>query len=154
LRAAAADPAPGGAVEAACRPGPDVEAFPRDALERLLATEWVIHPASNRMGLRLQPVEGGPLPAPPGHRLSEPVPLGGVQVPPAGEPIVLMAARQPVGGYPLLAVVVAPDVGRLAQAMPGRDRVRFRLVSEGEAVGRSRTWRAALRDRDGLVSPL
>ena len=47
-----------------------------------------------------------------------------VQVPPAGQPIVLLPSRQSVGGYPRLAAVVTADLGRFTQMRPG-DKVRF-----------------------------
>jgi antagonist of KipI len=64
--------------------------------------------------------------------LSEAMPPGGVQVPPDGRPILLMADRQTVGGYPLIGVVITADLPRAAQLAPG-DPVRFRPVGLAEA---------------------
>ncbi|MDR5675749.1 MAG: allophanate hydrolase subunit 2 family protein, partial [Armatimonadota bacterium] len=50
-----------------------------------------------------------------------------VQVPPSGQPIVLMPDGPTTGGYPVLAVVVEEDLPRLAQKRPG-ERVRFQLA--------------------------
>jgi allophanate hydrolase subunit 2 len=74
--------------------------------------------------------------------------MGTIQVPPDGQPIVLMADRQTTGGYPRIAQVATVDLPRLAQGRPG-DTVRFRRVSVEEAqaalVRRERifeAWRA------------
>jgi antagonist of KipI len=64
--------------------------------------------------------------------LSEGVAFGTVQLPPGGEPIVLMADHQTTGGYPRLGEVASIDLPLVAQLKPG-DRLRFRLVSVDEA---------------------
>jgi len=64
--------------------------------------------------------------------LSEGVAFGTVQLPPGGEPIVLMADHQTTGGYPRLGEVASIDLPLVAQLKPG-DRLRFRLVSVEEA---------------------
>lgn len=60
--------------------------------------------------------------------VSEAVSFGTVQVPPGGAPIVLMADRQSVGGYPKIAYVISADLPLLAQAMPGT-ALHFRAVA-------------------------
>jgi allophanate hydrolase subunit 2 len=55
-----------------------------------------------------------------------------VQVPPSGQPIVLMADRATTGGYPVLAVVAAVDRPLMAQFAPG-DRLRFELITVTES---------------------
>ena len=67
-----------------------------------------------------------------GEILSEAVTFGTIQIPPSGKPIVLMADRQTVGGYPKIADVVSVDLHLLAQLRPG-DRLRFELVSLAQA---------------------
>ena len=51
--------------------------------------------------------------------------LGGVQVPPDGQPLVFLADHPTTGGYPVVAVVLADDLWQCAQLRPG-DAVRFR----------------------------
>ncbi|MCP1913752.1 allophanate hydrolase subunit 2 [Bradyrhizobium elkanii] len=63
--------------------------------------------------------------------------MGAIQVPGDGPPIVLMADRQSTGGYPKIATVIGPDLGRLAQARPGTT-FRFDAVSIEEAVAARR----------------
>jgi allophanate hydrolase subunit 2 len=59
--------------------------------------------------------------------------FGSIQVPPDGQPIVMMADRPATGGYPKIATVIRADLPKLAQLRPGEGRVRFRLVSVAEA---------------------
>lgn len=102
-----------------------------DAARHALVSEpFRIGAQSDRMGYRL---EGTPLAlSAPAEMLSEAVAFGTIQVPPDGQPIVLMADRQTTGGYPKIAHVCAVDLPRLAQQMPG-ESVRFALIDLQEA---------------------
>ena len=64
--------------------------------------------------------------------ISQPVACGSVQVPPDGQPIVLLAGRQTIGGYPQIGHVISVDLPKLAGAWPGT-AVRFREVTWEEA---------------------
>lgn len=64
--------------------------------------------------------------------VSQGVVAGTVQVPPDGQPIVLMADRQTIGGYANLATVISIDLPKLAQLRPG-DEVRFEIITLAEA---------------------
>jgi antagonist of KipI len=98
--------------------------------EQLWSTEFRIGAQSDRMGYRL---EGATLElARPVEILSEAVAFGTVQLPPGGNPIVLMADRQTTGGYPRIGAVASVDLPLVAQLKPG-DRLRFRPVSLDEA---------------------
>ena len=55
---------------------------------------------------------------------SEAMHLGSIQVPPSGQPIVFLANYPSTGGYPVIGVVAARDIPKLAQARPG-STVRF-----------------------------
>lgn len=99
--------------------------------------------AVDRMGLKLAGCP--PVEVLPAIRPSVVLP-GTVQWPSGGQPIVLMADGQTTGGYPRVAQVIAADIGRLAQAMPG-SLVRFRLVSWEEAV-------ASMRYQQRLLSTI
>jgi antagonist of KipI len=98
---------------------------------------FTIEPASDRMGLRLA---GPPLArrAGGGELVSSPVAPGTIQVPPDGQPIVLMADAQTLGGYPKIAHVISVDLPLLAQLRPG-DTVGFMEVALEEA---HRLWLA------------
>lgn len=99
-------------------------------------TEFRVTAQSDRMGVRLS---GAPLRhAPRSERRSGPVSVGTVQVPPDGQPIVLLADAQTMGGYPKLAHVISVDLPLVAQLRSG-DTVRFSEVSLAEA---HRVWLA------------
>ena len=105
------------------------------AAAALASQAWRAHANSNRQGLRLA---GDALPAGAGDGVSEPVAVGTLQLPPDGQPILLLADAQTVGGYPRLGHVLACDLGRAAQLRPG-EPVHFEAVSEQQA-------RALVRD--------
>jgi len=96
--------------------------------DELYAAGYRVREESNRMGIRLQ---GPALPSPGGHMITEGVPLGAVQAPPDGQPIILFVEHQTTGGYPKPANVISADFWRLGQLRP-RDEVRFeRITMEG-----------------------
>jgi antagonist of KipI len=102
--------------------GPQAHLFASHAIERGV---WTVREESNRMGVRLA---GEPLlPAAREELLTEGVSLGAVQVPPDGQPIVLLVDQQTTGGYAKIANVISADLPRLGQLRP-RDRVRFAEV--------------------------
>ncbi|MFI8964503.1 biotin-dependent carboxyltransferase family protein [Streptomyces sp. NPDC053493] len=99
------------------RLGPRERWFTPAALESLATRAWWVSPASNRIGLR---TEGPPLERAVGGELpSEGMPLGAVQVPPDGRPVVFLADHPTTGGYPVVAVVREADLAAAAQAVPG-----------------------------------
>jgi len=111
--------------------GPQDDYFTDDALGRLQASPYTIGKNSDRMGFRL---EGMPL----GHSrgadiISDATPMGAVQVPASGLPILLMADRQTSGGYPKIATVITADLGLAGQLGPG-DTISFAVCSPREAL--------------------
>lgn len=110
-------------------PGGQWETLPADGRTQFLTTEFRIGGASDRMGYRL---EAAALAATQAELLSQAVAFGTIQLPPNGQPIVLMADRQVTGGYPRLGEVASVDLGLAAQLKPG-DRVRFEKVSLSQA---------------------
>lgn len=104
-------------------PGPRADWCAPDALATLCGSTYEVGSASNRVGLRLQ---GPPLERVRHDELaSEGMVLGAVQVPPDGQPVVLLADHPPTGGYPVVAVVDEADLWQCAQLRPG-ESVRFR----------------------------
>lgn len=94
---------------------------------------------SDRAGVRL---EGPRLEAREGEILSYGVLPGAVQVPRAGEPIVLLADGGTTGGYPVIANVIGADIGTVAQAVPG-ETLSFYEVDRAaalEALRAVRRW--------------
>lgn len=104
--------------------------FTRQTHERLLDTPFRITPQSERMGYRLQGATL--LLCQPLQILSEPTTFGTIQVPPDGNPIILMADRQTTGGYPKIANVISADLPVLAQLLPD-EHLSFSLVTLEQA---------------------
>lgn len=112
-------------------PGPQVEWFTADAWATLIGHEFRVSSRSNRMGYRL---EGAMLPRLRRDELiTQPLAEGAIQVPVAGEPILLLADRQTAGGYPQIAAVIAADLPVAGQLAPG-DVVTFTACSRAEAA--------------------
>jgi KipI family sensor histidine kinase inhibitor len=109
--------------------GPRDDWFGAAALDVLAAASFAVTPASNRTGLRLS----GPAlrRSRPGELPSEGMAAGSIQVTHEGQLILLLADRPTTGGYPVIAVVAAADLGLAAQLRPGQ-QVLFR-VSQGLA---------------------
>ena len=111
--------------------GPQDDHFVPDSLERLQSAPYVVSGRSDRMGFRL---EGPVLRHSRGADLiSDATPLGVLQVPASGQPILLMADRQTTGGYPKIATVITADLAVVGQLGPG-DRISFSLCSAREAM--------------------
>lgn len=106
--------------------GPQAENFG----EELYRGAYTVSEESNRMGLRLR---GPAIRSVAGHMLTEGVPLGAVQVPPDGQPIILFVEHQTTGGYPKPANVISADFRRLGQLRP-RDEVAFERVTIEQAL--------------------
>jgi biotin-dependent carboxylase-like uncharacterized protein len=122
-------------------PGPEHDEFSPPARDAFWSADWTLTPQSNRMGFRfagpvLDRVATGDLP-------SHGVLPGVIQVPPSGQPIVLLADAQTTGGYPKIGVVIAADLWKLAQLRLGAP-LRFVRCTRDEAV-------TALRERRALL---
>ena len=112
-------------------PGPQLDRFAPETLDVLQSAPFVVDAASNRMGYRLR----GPMlrHAGDGEMLSDAATLGALQVPAAGQPILLMADRQTTGGYPSIATVISADIGLAGQLAPG-DSISFVVSTVREAM--------------------
>lgn len=110
--------------------GPQDDAFTEEGRRTFLESTYRVTPHADRMGYRLD----GPVIAHKGSAdiLSDWVPLGAVQVPGDGKPIILLVDRQTTGGYPKIATVIKPDISLVAQLRPG-DTLAFRTVCVAEA---------------------
>lgn len=89
-----------------------------------LTSRFEISSQTNRMGIRLI---GNPISTSKTQMISSAVIPGIIQLPPNGDPIILMVDGQTVGGYPRIAKVLDEDLWRLGQVKPG-DKVGFELV--------------------------
>jgi len=124
-------PEGGGPVRVRVLPGPQAARFATDALEVLQSSPYTIANESDRMGFRLA---GPRLTHSAGADIiSDATPLGVLQVPASGQPVLLMADRQTTGGYPSLATVISADIGLAGQLAPG-DRIQFEVCTHQQAM--------------------
>jgi biotin-dependent carboxylase-like uncharacterized protein len=132
-------------------PGPHADSFPPEAAATLYGGTYRVSPQSSHMAARL---DGPAIPAPGrGTRISEPMPVGGIQVTPAGQPIALLKARGTIGGYPLLATIITPDTWEIGQVRPG-GVVSFHRVTIEEGQELTRLAYAALHGAAPEVAKL
>ena len=129
--------APSGAIRVVA--GPHADRLAPGVLE---ATAWTVSPRSDRTGVRL---DGPALPSTRAEVPSMGLPAGAIQLPHDGLPIVALADRPVTGGYPVPAVVIGADVGRVARLRPG-DELRFASVSVTEAREALRRAQEALAE--------
>ena len=106
--------------------GPHKEKFTSLGIKTFLNEEYILSPQSNRMACQLM----GPKieHSSSADIISDAIPLGGIQVPASGQPIILMAEHQTTGGYSRIGTVISTDIPFLAQALPGT-RIRFKEIS-------------------------
>ncbi len=120
-----------GAARVRVMPDARLDRFVDGALDVLQSAPYTVSRLSDRMGFRL---EGPHLQHSHGADiLSEITPLGTVQVPASGQPILLMADRQTTGGYARIATVISADIGVAGQRGPD-DRLSFDVCTLGEAL--------------------
>lgn len=131
--------------------GPQDDHFTDEALHRLLTEPYRVGKQADRMGLRL---DGPPL----GHRRgadisSDGLVTGCIQVPGNGQPIVLLADHQTVGGYAKIATVISADLPRLGRLTPGSE-VRFRAVTVEQAEEARRRHEQAVAALVAAIAPV
>ncbi len=136
----------GGARLRAMR-GPQDYHFEESAFDWLARTRFSVSSQSDRMGYRLiggsertRPPSSGTRPPSSGAMISDAAFTGGIQIPPSGEPILLMADRQTTGGYPQIATVITADLPLAGQLAPG-DWIEFAWCTRLEAI-------AALKEQE------
>lgn len=117
-------------------PNPSVVTDPSWVEASFWGQQWRLSPRSDRMGIRLQ---GEALAALPRVPWSAGVVTGSIQLPPDGQPIVLMADRQTIGGYPVLGWVHPLDLGSLAQ-IPAGSWVQFQPIERTQAQQELRSF--------------
>src|SRR5580704_10287416 len=122
--------------------GPQDDYFTVETLSTFFDGQFTLTPVADRMAYRF---DGPDIAHARGYDIvSDGVALGAFQIAGDKRPLVLMADRQPTGGYPKLGHVVRADIGRLAQMRPG-EACRFRAASVAEA-------RAALLRREDEIA--
>ena len=124
-------PLPDGGARVRILRGPHDGRFVADAFATLIASRFVLTAQSNRMGYRLD----GPslIHLDDTEILSDATPIGSLQVPASGQPILLMADRQTTGGYPKIATVITADLPIAGQLAPG-DWIEFTECTRQQAI--------------------
>ena len=112
--------------------GPQDDHFTPEAVAAFLANPYMATEARDRMGMRLQGVALAHATPASADITSDGVVPGAVQVPANGQPIILLADCQTVGGYPKIATVISADLARLAQVKPG-ETISFAAVDVAAA---------------------
>ena len=111
--------------------GAQQEWFAAETFEVLFSSPYSISDQSDRTGLRLK---GEALrPREQSQLLTDGIPLGGMQVPQDGQPIILFVDQQTTGGYPKIANVIMADMHHVGQLRP-HEQVRFHEVSIAQAI--------------------
>ena len=111
--------------------GPQDQMFSKEALLTFQSSRYQVSPESNRMGYRLL---GSSITSDKADQLlSDATPMGSIQVPASGKPIILMADGQTAGGYPKIATVITAGLPLAGQLMPG-DWITFDLCDRETAV--------------------
>ena len=103
--------------------------FDSIAIDRFFNQSYKVAKEQSRMGYRLE----GQTSIARRPRYSIPIPLGGVQIPPAGQPIVLMRDHGSLGGYPMIGTLTRRSLSLLAQRSAGRV-ASFRPIKRDEAT--------------------
>lgn len=132
-------------------PGPQADHFSAAALEALVGGDYRVTAEADRMGIRLEGTKLEHVGA--AEIVSDATVPGSIQVPGAGQPIVLLADAQTAGGYPKIATVITADLGRLAALRPGQS-LRFAAVSAAEGAQIARAAEAETRALIAAIRPL
>ncbi|NVK25097.1 MAG: biotin-dependent carboxyltransferase [Gammaproteobacteria bacterium] len=109
--------------------GYQVDSFSKVEQLKFLTSSYQVSKQWDRMGYRL---EGEPISSTQTAMLSEGIALGAVQIPPDGQPIILMHDRQTIGGYPKIGSVFSLDLNKLAQCGQGTS-VSFKAITMEDA---------------------
>ena len=111
--------------------GPQLEHFSKDGIRTFLSNEYIVTEESSRMGYRLDGprIEHSEMGA---DIISDAIPLGSIQVPESGKPIIMLADHQTTGGYAKIGVVISADISKVAQTPIG-GKIRFQEISVEKA---------------------
>lgn len=103
--------------------------FDTHNVETFYSATYELTSQSDRMGVRLS---GEPLESKVEGIISEGISFGAVQIPPDGQPIILLKDRQTIGGYPKIGTLLALDAFALSQR-PAGTLVRFESIKLRDA---------------------
>jgi biotin-dependent carboxylase-like uncharacterized protein len=111
--------------------GPQEDYFTPQGIDTFLNSTYRISPQLDRQAFR---TEGPAIEIAKGPGIiTDPIPLGAIQVPGDGKPIILLRDAQVTGGYAKIAIVARVEMDFLGQMMPG-DTIRFQRVDRQTAL--------------------
>jgi biotin-dependent carboxylase-like uncharacterized protein len=130
--------------------GPQDDYFTDEGISTFLNSEYIVSAQADRMGYRLE----GPVIQ---HRtgadiVSDGIPLGAIQVPGDGLPIILLADRQTTGGYTKIATIISVDIPKVAQAKPG-DSIKFQQVKGAQAIALRQKYELQIETIKSFLRP-
>ena len=110
--------------------GTNFNFFSEKAKQIFFSREFIVSKLTDRMGMRLegQKIEN----VAEANIKSEGLIKGVIQVPPDGNPIIMLSDHGTIGGYPKIAIVISADYDRLTQLTPG-SKIKFKSVELDEA---------------------
>jgi len=112
-------------------PGPQLDYFSDRGIETFSNSSYTISPVSDRQGIR---TDGPPIERSKGPDIiTDPTPMGGIQVPGSGVPIILHRDAQVTGGYAKIALLCKADQDRAGQLAPN-DRIHFKFIHRRQAL--------------------
>ena len=123
--------------------GPHDDYFSQYEINKLLSSEFIITPQSNRIGYRLS----GPKikHSKKSDIISEGGALGSIQIPGEGQPIILLHDRGTTGGYPKIATIASVDIPKISQAKPGQI-IKFKEIDIEESISLLRSSNQVLHN--------
>jgi biotin-dependent carboxylase-like uncharacterized protein len=128
--------------------GPQADHFTEEAIDALLSADFTVTPEADRMGLRLAGPKLTHIGRP--EIATDGLATGVLQVPGSGHPIALLPDRHTSGGYPKICTVIAADLHRLGQAVPGTV-LRFEAIAPEQARVALARLEAAIADLADLL---
>lgn len=103
--------------------------FSKDEKNKFFSSIFEVSPEANRMGIKLN---GEKIIPNISGIISEGIAYGSIQIPPSGQPIILLKDRQTIGGYAKIATVFDIDCFKLSQAKAGT-KITFKEILINEA---------------------
>ena len=110
--------------------GTNYDYFSKEGIDNFLTKEFVVTKLTDRMGMRIA-----------GPKIqnikeknirSEGIVKGTIQIPPDGNPIIMLSDHGTIGGYPKIGVVISADYDKLVQLVPNT-KIKFKLIDLHEA---------------------
>jgi biotin-dependent carboxylase-like uncharacterized protein len=131
--------------------GPQDDYFSPREISAFFANQYTICAGSDRMGMRL---DGPPIEHARGYNItSDGIAVGSIQVPGNGQPIVLLADSQTIGGYTKIATVISADLPALGR-LPIGSKIAFEQVSIETAQALRRKLLAEIESIHHRIAPI